>query len=347
MSFVSNVSTIVFAILLESLPYVLLGVLISGFIQTLVTDEMLQRWIPKHPLLGILFGCFLGIVFPLCECGIIPVVQRLIRKGMPPYIGIVFLIAGPVINPIVLISTFEAFRTQPDMAIARAALTFITAAIIGLWAFRAVQTSALRNVVHDSAKHHEHDHTHEHHNYSTHAHTHGHHSHSTHAHPQRKRRDDRSLKKKQPSVYKPQTSSVVWLTKVHDALEHAAIELFDVGKFIVLGATCTALLQTLVNRNMLLTLSHGEWAPHLFMMGLSYVLSICSTADSFVGATFLPSFSLGSVLAFLVFGAMLDLKSTLMLLKVFRFKTVASILLISAVIVLLGSVAFDHLNLNL
>ncbi|PUA36205.1 hypothetical protein C8Z91_27580 [Paenibacillus elgii] len=311
MSFLSDFRTMVIGILLESFPFILLGVVISALLQTLVSDQLLQRWIPKKTIPGILFGCLLGIIFPLCECGIIPVVHRLIRKGMPPYIGIVFMMAGPVINPVVFTSTYVAFQAQPEMAISRMVLAFAAAAFIGLWASRGVQASALRNTASSA--------------------------------------NEQAAAGKTNIKYphSNKAPNAAWKTKLHETLEHAAIEMFDVGKYLVLGATVTALLQTVVSKKWLLTLSDGDWTPHLFMMGLSYVLSICSTADSFVGATFIPDFSLGSVLAFLVFGAMLDIKSTLMLLKVFRFKTVATVLIISAVVVLLGSVAFDQLYMHL
>ncbi|MEC0227612.1 permease [Paenibacillus alba] len=307
MSFLSDFRTMVIGILLESFPFILLGVVISALLQTFISDQTLQRWIPKKTIPGILFGCLLGIIFPLCECGIIPVVHRLIRKGMPPYIGLVFMMAGPVINPVVFTSTFVAFRAQPQMAVSRMVLAFAAAALIGVWAARGVRDSALRSPVNNSLEP---------------------------VAPSKK-----TIKRPLPT----KAPKAAWTNKWHETLEHAAIEMFDVGKFLVLGATVTALLQTIVSKKWLLTLSDGDWTPHLFMMGLAYVLSICSTADAFVGATFIPDFSLGSVLAFLVFGAMLDIKSTLMLLKVFRLKTVVTVMIISAVVVLLGSVAFDRL----
>ncbi|MFE5318595.1 permease [Paenibacillus sp. NPDC056579] len=307
MSFLSDFRAMMIGILLESFPFVLLGIIISALLQTLISDQTLQRWIPKKTIPGILFGCLLGILFPLCECGIIPVVHRLIRKGMPPYIGIVFMMAGPIINPVVFASTFVAFRTHPEMAIARIALAFAVAAVIGLWAAWRVRDTELRTPLNNA------------------------HEHVAAA---------SAGSKRQIPVKAPKPA---WKNKFHDTLEHAVIEMFDVGKYLVLGATVTALLQTVVSKEWIVALSEGNWTPHLFMMGLSYVLSICSTADSFVGVTFIPDFSLGSVLAFLVFGAMLDIKSTLMLLKVFRFKTVATVMAISAVIVLLSTVAFDHL----
>ncbi len=86
------------SLILEAFPFILLGVLASSLLQVFVSDKMIQRLTPKNPIGGILFGSLLGILFPLCECGMIPVVRRLIRKGMPAYIGIVFILAGPILN---------------------------------------------------------------------------------------------------------------------------------------------------------------------------------------------------------------------------------------------------------
>lgn len=94
--------TILISILLEAIPFIVVGVLLSSLLQTFVSEQTIRRFIPKNPILGILFACLLGILFPMCECGMIPVVRRLILKGMPVYIAVVFIITGPIINPIVL-----------------------------------------------------------------------------------------------------------------------------------------------------------------------------------------------------------------------------------------------------
>lgn len=161
------------------------------------------------------------------------------------------MMAGPIINPVVFTSTFVAFRAHPEMAVARMVLAFVTAAIIGLWAARGVGDSALRTPVNHTIEQ-----------------------------VTPIKNPKRPLPSKTPKV-------ATLKNKWHETLEHAAIEMFDVGKFLVLGATVTALLQTVVSKKWLLTLSDGDFTPHLFMMGLSYILSICSTADAFVGATFI------------------------------------------------------------
>ncbi|MWV43745.1 permease [Paenibacillus sp. HJL G12] len=309
--FLNDFRTMVIGILLESLPFILIGVILSALLQTLVSDQTLQRWIPRRTITGILFGCLLGIVFPVCECGLIPVVHRLIRKGMPPYIGIVFMMAGPVINPVVFASTYVAFPSHPEIPVFRTLLAFAAAVIIGLWAARVRGDSMLRNPVDPELV--------------------------------SVQKSGHRRKNKRQHGLTTSRSKNAGMAKFHETLEHAAIEMFDVGKFLVLGATIAALLQTVVSRTWLLSLGEGDGVPQLFMMGLSYVLSVCSTADAFVAVTFSPDFSFGSLLAFLVFGAMFDIKSTLMLLKVFRAKTVFTVLALSAISVLAGSILIDRL----
>jgi uncharacterized membrane protein YraQ (UPF0718 family) len=148
------------SIILEAFPFILIGVLISALLQTFVPEHMIQRLIPQNPLLGILYACVIGIIFPICECGMIPVMRRLIRKGMPIYIAVVFIIAGPILNPIVFASTYMAFRSRPEITYSRMGLAFICALIIGLIVYRFIRINPLRmnHQVHDHVHSHEHHH---------------------------------------------------------------------------------------------------------------------------------------------------------------------------------------------
>ncbi|MFD0616113.1 permease [Paenibacillus sp. GCM10027629] len=290
--------TLFISILLEAIPFILLGVLLSALIQSFVSEQMIRRWTPSNPVLGILFACLLGIVFPMCECGMIPVVRRLISKGMPVYIGVVFILTGPIINPIVFAATFMAFRNHPAMAYSRMGLAFVVAAIIGALLYRFVKDSPLRNnrsqlYGHDSGEGHQHEHEHQ--------------------------------------------------GKLTTFLVHASDEFFEMGKYLVLGSLLTALIQTFIQRETLVDLGQGPLTSHLFMMGFAYVLSICSTSDAFVASSFQATFTSSSLLTFLVFGPMLDFKSTLMLLSVFKTKFVIILSLLVAITVLAGGLLWGGL----
>ncbi len=287
------------SLLLEALPFILLGVLVSSLLQVFVSDRTIQRLAPKHPIGGVLFGSLLGLLFPLCECGMIPVVRRLIRKGMPAYIGIVFILAGPILNPIVYASTYMAFRSQPEMAYARMGLAFVVTITIGLLLWRYMKASPLRQA--QPALHHAHPH-------SSPAHSH---THMVHRKAQR--------------------------GKLASALAHTSDEFFEMGKYLLFGALLTAAIQVSVSREAMLGLGEQPLVSSLFMMGFAFLLSLCSTSDAFVASSFSGSFQPGALLAFLVFGPMIDLKNTLMLLSVFRVKIVLWLIALTLVLVLAGA----------
>ncbi|WP_230876082.1 permease [Paenibacillus validus] len=325
-----NFKTLFISIVLEALPFVLLGVLVSAMLQMFVSEQTIRKWVPKNPVLGVLFACALGIVFPLCECGMIPVIRRLILKGMPVYTAVVFILAGPIINPVVYASTFMAFRTRPEIAYSRMALAFLVAATIGLLVYRFVRTNPLRAGLkygaapvhtHNHAHEHGHEYGHTHHHHTAHGHDHGHtHDHShTHAH------------------------GPGWRGRLSGVLGHASDEFFDMGKYLIFGAMLTALIQTFMSRESLVSIGEGTVSSHLFMMGFAYVLSLCSTSDAFVASSFATTFSAGSLLTFLVFGPMLDMKSTLMLLSAFRAKFVLLLTGLLVIVTLIGSLLFERI----
>jgi uncharacterized protein len=294
--------TMFVSIVLEAFPFILLGVLISSVLEVFVSDDFVRRLIPKNPVLGVMVSCVLGFVFPICECGMIPVARRLVKKGMPLYSAVVFLLAGPILNPIVFVSTYMAFRSHPEIVYTRMGLAFAVAAAAGLVVYRFVRTNPLRPAP-GELLHYSHNHQHDHHH--PHDHDHHHHNHSN-------------------------------AGKMFSTFEHASAEFFDMGKYLVFGALLTALIQTFMDRGSLVSIGQSEWASQLFMMGFAYILSICSTSDAFVASSFTTTFTSGSLIAFLVFGPMLDMKSTLMLLSVFKAKFVA---LIAFLIVTLVSIA--------
>src|SRR5207248_7173284 len=96
-------------ILYEAMPFIILGVLIAGLLEELVPSQLIARFIPRNRLLAIAIGGWLGLVFPMCECGIIVVMKRLLRKGLPLSVCVAYMLAGPVINIVVMTSTFVAF----------------------------------------------------------------------------------------------------------------------------------------------------------------------------------------------------------------------------------------------
>ena len=127
-----NLNTIFLSILIEALPFVLIGILIAGFIQIFITEEHIQRWIPRNPVMAVIMSCLVGALFPACECGIVPIVRRLIVKGVPIHAAIGFMLTGPLINPVVILSTYMAFGNDLRIASLRMFVGFVIAIVVAL-----------------------------------------------------------------------------------------------------------------------------------------------------------------------------------------------------------------------
>lgn len=270
-----NLNTIFLSILIEAIPFVLIGVLIAGMIQIFITEEHIKRWIPKNKVSAVFMSCVVGAFFPACECGIVPIVRRLIAKGVPIHAGIGFLLTGPLINPIVILSTYMAFGNDLKIAGFRMGLGFLIAIIVGLI------VSLLFN--------------------------------------------NNQLKSEMAQISQPKKSQQSFLDKFTEMLKHSIDEFFDMGKYLIIGAFLAAFIQTYVSTQSLLEIGSGVAASTLVMMGLAFVLSLCSEADAFIGASFSSVFPTTAIMGFLVYGPMIDLKNTFMLLSVFNYKFVLAL----------------------
>lgn len=101
--------TIFLGIFIEAVPFLLAGSIVSGLIAVFIDQSMIDRYLPKRALPAALAGAMMGMIFPVCECGVVPVTRRLYEKGLPLSIGAAFLLAAPVVNPVVFVSTYAAF----------------------------------------------------------------------------------------------------------------------------------------------------------------------------------------------------------------------------------------------
>jgi uncharacterized membrane protein YraQ (UPF0718 family) len=154
-----NVNTIFLSIILEAIPFILLGVFVSAIIQSFVSENTIQKLLPRNAYLAIIPAALLGIIFPICECAIVPVIRRLIKKGLPSHVGVVFMLSAPIINPVVYASTYFAFKSTPYMANARMLVGFISSIVIGLIIFRIYKGE---NILKDRLDEHRNQHHHHH-----------------------------------------------------------------------------------------------------------------------------------------------------------------------------------------
>jgi len=203
----------------------------------------------------------------------------------------------------------------------RLGLAFAVAAVIGLVLYRTGGKNPLKLSA-EPARGHEHVHLH------SHGHEHGHEHRQEHGH------------------HHHHTRGQSFGGRLLSVFTHASDEFFEMGKYLMIGAFLTAAIQTFVSRQELVSLSGGAFGSHLLMMGFAFLISLCSTSDAFVAASFGGIFPKGALLAFLVFGPMVDFKNTLMMLAVFRSRFVLKLIALITIVVFIGSLAAGQLWSN-
>jgi uncharacterized membrane protein YraQ (UPF0718 family) len=127
---------------LQSLPFVLVGVFASAIVQQALRDEIVARWLPRRHLPAVLVSSLFGLVAPVCDCGAIPLGRRLMAKGLPAFAGVSFVLAAPVVNPISIFSTAVAFQGNVGVVALRVGMTLSVAVLIGLLAGQLVRRGA-------------------------------------------------------------------------------------------------------------------------------------------------------------------------------------------------------------
>lgn len=300
---ISTFTTVFLGIFIEAAPFLLLGSVASGLVEVFVDRNDLIRMIPKNRFTATVMGGVMGFAFPVCECGVVPLTRRLFRKGLPVSAGIAFLLAAPILNPVVLASTFAAYGFG-TILIMRFVMGLIVAMGVGLvFSFNASPTKMMHVRTLQPVMGGAHD------------------------------------------LPNPPLPKQGFKERFEASMRVASDEFFDMGRYLILGSMLAALMQTLVPQSTLLALGSGPVSSVLLMQALGFVLSVCSTVDAFLSLAFAGTFTTGSILAFLVFGPMVDIKSTLMYLGVFRAKIVVYLVTLPFLLTLLLSV-FINLNLN-
>lgn len=307
--------TIFLGIFVEAVPFLLAGSIVSGLLEIFVKPEAVDRLVPRNPYGAAFVGSLLGFAFPVCECGVVPVTRRLYQKGLPLTMGISFLLAAPVVNPVVVMSTYAAFGFGPVL-ILRFVVSAIVAFTVGVIFSRATGDDILLPDALQSSHHHHHHHEHD--ESCDHDHDHHHHHHHDHDKPANFR--DR-----------------FW-----ESMQVGGNDFIDMGRYLIIGSMMAALMQTLVPQSALLALGSGAILSVLTLMTLAFVLSICSTVDAFLALSFVNNFTTGSVLAFLTFGPMVDIKSALMFLGVFKRRVVGYLVILPLLLNLIGALIINY-----
>jgi uncharacterized membrane protein YraQ (UPF0718 family) len=288
------------SILFEGAPYILVGTLLSGFIDAFLPAKLLDRMLPKNKILATFSAGFMGLIFPVCECAVVPVVRRLVQKGLPISCAMTYLLSAPIINPIVVLSTWTAFQNPGDksdvtpwvMTVGRISLGYLIAVVVGLAMLRKQPADILNKSIVDGIA--------------------GAGDDSGHA------------------------AKTGFDAKLIHAMRTAMRDFLDTAMYFTIGILITSIFNTQIDQTKLKLVAGNDLLAAPALMGLAYILALCSTSDAFIAAP-MVAFSYAAKLAFLVFGPMLDIKLTFMYASVFRRKFLVGLALALFVLVWLLS----------
>lgn len=291
-SVLSDASTVLVSIVLESIPFVLLGSLLSGIASQFLDEDRIRRIMPRSPWLSIPASALVGVVVPVCDCGIFPFARRLSTEGLPASCTAALLCAAPVLNPTVAISTACAFPHDPLILWGRMLAGFAAAILAGA----VVHVAGGKEPPARSSR--------------KDPHVHGPHcAHGGHEHAH------------------AGTGS-----RFLRAASASAADFADTMVVVVVGAAAAALLQTVLPRQILDQMAASPMLSCLALMVLAFFASICSNADAFVARSMMGVFPAGALLSFLVFGAMIDFKNLLLLSGAFRIRFVLLVVASAAIV---------------
>ena len=271
------------SVLLEGVPFILLGTLLSGLIEQFLPARVMTRLLPRNAFAAVCLGGVLGVVFPICECGIVPVIRRLIAKGLPVSSAVAYMLAAPIVNPITALSTYAAFRGQgaAEFTALRLGLGFFVAVLAGLAVLNLPIGAVLKKTILESI---------------------------TLSGP----------------AGEGGSSAMPFFRRLIAAMEAGVRDFLDVMVYFILGVGVASVFSTAVNQELFLPLSLDDRLAVPAMMTLAGILSLCSSSDAFIAATFV-AFPAVAKLAFLVFGPMMDLKLAFIYSAVFTRRFVAAL----------------------
>jgi uncharacterized protein len=291
------------AMFLEAAPFLFLGSLLSSLVELYVSPEWIARRFSGGLFKGVLLGLFGGMVLPTCECGVVPVVRRLIGKGVPVHVAVTYMLAAPVINPLVIASTLVAFRGDITMLLLRVAIVAVTAAYLGLILSGVGKNKIIKETPGASLRQ-------------------GRSPCAAHMHFHEDVLSERAATHTTPEN-KPALLRI---------LSHTGAEFMEMGSYFLLGAGAASLIKTVLPRSVLVFFGSNILLAVFLMVILAVVLSVCSEADAFVAASF-SAFPAASQLAFITVGPMVDLKLILMYRAVFQKKIVFLLIVVPIIFV--------------
>ncbi|WP_013322200.1 permease [Gloeothece verrucosa] len=313
--------TLFLSLLLTSLPFLLLGIFVSSWLLVFVDEHQLAAKFPHNPILGAILGSSLGMIIPVCQYGNIPVTRRLLMQGAPLSVAISFLLASPTVNPIVLWLTWQAFPDYASILFYRLLLAWIIAFIIGLIfsTYREKPASAEELA-----------------------------SPRCYLLPSgtflRPSDESEPLHRIGNLVYEYKTTATFRKSlKISLSLfwQNVVKETLELGGILMVGCAIAALAQMFLPQGQMLTWAQAPVVQISVMILLGVILSLGSPNSAAFLSFFAPTFLKGSLLSFLLFSSVVDLKSVCLLFFVLRFKAALYLIILVLELTILSALILN------
>lgn len=279
-SALSDGITLAASVVIESLPFVFLGVVISIAVQLWVPTRVMDAIVPRRGIPRRAVLSLLGVVLPVCECGNVPLARGLMMRGFSVADSVTFLLAAPILNPVTLVTTYQAFGWSDGILVSRLVGGFVIANLVGWLVSLHPDPSRLLTPAWAAA---------------------------CAAAPGRRERPSLA---RAAGMFRDEMSAML--------------------PALFVGAAIAGLIQVAISRETLTGVGGHPVVGILALMALAFVIAICSNVDAFFALSLASSFSPGALVAFLVFGPMVDVKMLAMLGTTFRARALAAITLIAA-----------------
>lgn len=276
-----DVLTLAISLLVESLPFIILGIGLSIVVQVFVPESWLVKWLPENPFGRRAIVSLFGMFLPVCECGNVPLARGLMGRGYSVGDSVTFLLAAPIVNPVTIITTHQAFGFDDGILVARLLAGYAIANLLG-WILSVhprpemMLTTKFQRECKLSATHHDH-----------------------------------SRMRRVGEMFVSESTALM--------------------PALILGALIAGAIQVGVSRELLITLGTDPIISVFAMLVLAFVISVCANVDAFFILPFAQTFLPGSIVAFLVFGPLIDIKMVALMRTTYTGKTIA---LIAAVVAL-------------
>lgn len=132
MEFLNKFSIVFSSIVIEALPFILIGAVLSSFMQVYISRDLFNKIISRNKIMGSLQAGVIGVFLPVCECATVPITKGLLSKNVPINVAITYMLAAPIVNPLVILSTYYAFDGNIKVVGLRVGVGFTIAVIAGI-----------------------------------------------------------------------------------------------------------------------------------------------------------------------------------------------------------------------